>query len=62
MVIVSGQVLSVNEQVMVLVKLPELAVDNIKVLVAEIVCDLVYVLFVLDDFENLQKVGFPQLG
>ena len=39
-VIVAGKILPVNEQVMVLVKLPELAVDHIEVFVAEEVSDL----------------------
>ena len=35
MVVMSSEVLSVYEQVVVLVELPELAVDDIEVLVAE---------------------------
>ena len=35
MVVVSSEVLSVYEQVVVLVELPELAVDDVEVLVAE---------------------------
>ena len=35
MVVVSGEVLPVYEQVVVLVQLPELAVDDVEVLVAE---------------------------
>ena len=44
MVIVPRQVLSVDEEVMVLVKLPEFTVDDVEVLVAEEVGDLVDVL------------------
>ena len=35
MVVVSGEILPVYEQVVVLVELPELAVDDVEVLVAE---------------------------
>ena len=34
-IIVSGKVLSVDEQIMIFVELPELAVDDVEVLVAE---------------------------
>ena len=44
MVIVPRQVLPVDEEVVVLVKLPEFAVDDVEVLVAEEVGDLVDVL------------------
>ena len=44
MVIVSGQVFSVNKEVVVLVQLPELAVDDVEVLVAEEVRNLIDVL------------------
>ena len=44
MVIVSGQVFSVNKEVMVLVEFPELAVDHVEVLVAEEVRNLIDVL------------------
>ncbi len=37
MVVVPGQILPVYEEVMVLVKLPKLAVDHVEVLVAEVV-------------------------
>ena len=41
MVVVPGKVLPVDEQVVVLVQLPELAVDHVEVLVAEEVRHLV---------------------
>ena len=44
MVIVSCQIFSVNKEVMVLVQLPEFAVDDVEVLVAEEVRDLIDVL------------------
>ena len=44
MVIVPRQVLSVDEEVMVFVKLPEFTVDDVEVLVAEEVSDLIDVL------------------
>ncbi len=37
---VSGEVLHVNDEVVVCVQFPELAVDDVEVLVGEIVCDL----------------------
>ena len=44
MIIVSGQVFSVDEQIMIFVELPELAVDDVKVLVAEEIGDLIDIL------------------
>ncbi len=51
MVIVPGQVLPVDEEVVVLVQLPELAVDDVEVFVAEEIGDLVDVLL-LENPEN----------
>ena len=48
MVVMSGQVLPVYKEVMVLVQLPELAVDHIEVLVAKEVSDLVDVILILE--------------
>ena len=56
-VVVSGEVLSVDEEVVVLVELPELAVDDVEVLVAEEVGDLVDVLLLLEQPEDGQEVG-----
>ena len=47
-VVMSGQVLPVYKEVMVLVQLPELAVDHIEVLVAEEVGHLVDVILILE--------------
>ncbi len=51
MVIVPGQVLPVDEEVVVLVQLPELAVDDVEVFVAEEISDLIDVLL-LENPEN----------
>ena len=40
-IVVSGEVLPVDEEVVVLVQLPELAVDHVEVLVAEELCHLI---------------------
>lgn len=53
MVIVSGQVLGINEEVMVSVQLPEFTVDDIKVFIGEVVCDLVYVVLLLQKSKGL---------
>ena len=39
-IVVPGQILPVYEEVVVLVQLPELAVDHVEVLVAEVLGDL----------------------
>ncbi len=62
MIVVASEVLPVDEQVMVLVELPELAVDHVEVLVAEEVGDLVDVLLVLEQPQGGQEVGPPHLG
>jgi hypothetical protein len=51
MVIVPGQVLPVDEEVVILVQLPELAVDDVEVFVAEEISDLIDVLL-LEKPEN----------
>ena len=47
MVIVSVEIVTINEEIMILVQLPELAVDHVEVLVAEVFCHLVDVILVL---------------
>ena len=44
MVVVTSQVFFVDKQVVIFIELPELAVNNIKVLVAEVISDLIDVL------------------
>jgi len=46
-VVVSTEIFFADEQVVVAVQLPELAVDDIEMLVRKVVCDLVDVVFVL---------------
>ena len=54
MVVVPGQVLGVNEQIVVRVQLPELAVDDIEVLVGEELRQLVDVCLLLQKSHVLQ--------
>lgn len=53
MVVMSRQILLVNEQVVVAVQLPELAVDDVEVLVAEVGHDLVDVLLLFQQLYHL---------
>ena len=55
MIIVSGQVFSVDEQVMVLVKLPKLAIYHIEMFVAEKVGDLIDIVLVLEEPQSGQE-------
>lgn len=55
MVVVFGQVLGVDEEVMVSVQLPEFAVNYIKVLVREIICDLIDVVLFFQQGECLVR-------
>lgn len=52
-VIVSSQVFRVNVEVMVSIKLPELAVDDVEVFVREVVSDLVDVVLLLQQRQGL---------
>lgn len=53
MVVVSGQVFGVNVEVVVGVQFPELAVDDIEVLIGEVVSDLVDVVLLLEQGQGL---------
>jgi len=53
MVIVPGQVLGVNEEVMVSVQLPEFTVNDIEVLIGEIICNLIDVILFFQQGECL---------
>ena len=59
--IVTGQVLSVNKQIMIFIKLPKLAVYHIEMFVAEEVCNLVDILLVLEQFQCWQELGSSEL-
>lgn len=61
MVVVSRQVFGVDVEVVVAVQLPELAVDDVEVLVREVVGDLVDVVLLLQQGQGLQKVTAAQL-
>lgn len=54
MVAVACQVLLVDEQVMVRVQLPELAVDDVEVFVGEVLSQLVHVFLLLQQSHVLQ--------
>lgn len=55
MVIVPGQVLGVDKEVMVSVQLPELTVNDIEVLVREIICNLIDVILFFQQGESLVR-------
>ena len=59
--IVTGQVLSVNKQIMIFIKLPKLAVYHIEMFVAEEVCNLVDIVLVLEQFQCWQELGSSEL-
>lgn len=48
-VVVASQVLGINEEIVVCVQLPELAVNDVEVLVGEVLCQLVDVRFLLQE-------------
>ena len=62
MIVVTGQIFLVDEQVVIFVQLPEFAVDDVEVFVAEVVGDLVDVLLVLEQVDGGQQVRLAQLG
>ncbi len=59
---VASKVGPVDEEIMVAVQLPELAVDDVKVLVGKVLGYLVYVLLGLEGRDHGDKVRPPQLG
>ena len=61
MVVMAGEVLLVDEEVVVFVQFPELAVDDVEVLVGEVVSDLIDVVLLLQQGQGLQEVAAAQL-
>lgn len=61
MVVVSRKVFGVDVEVVVGVQLPELAVDDVEVLVREVVGDLVDVVLFFQQGQRLQEVAAAQL-
>lgn len=62
MIVVSHEIGLVDEEIVVAVELPELAVDHVEVLVAEVSGHLVYVLLVLQNTYHRQQIATPELG
>lgn len=60
MVVVPRQVVLVDEQIVVAIQLPELAVDHVEVLVAEVLRDLVDVVLLLQQLDHVQEIRPPQ--
>jgi hypothetical protein len=56
MITVSCQILLINVEIMVSVQLPELTVDDIEMLIAEICSHLVDVFFFFKELYNMQEV------
>ena len=61
MIIVSGKIFSIYKKIMIFVQLPEFAINDIKVLVAEEIRDLVDIILFLQKSNGGQQVGSPQL-
>ena len=60
-IVVTREVFSVDEEVVILVKLPELAIDHVEVLVAEEVSHLVDIVLVLQEPQRGEELGAAQL-
>lgn len=61
MIVVPGQVSLIDEEVVIFIQFPKLAIDDVKVLVAEEVCDLVDVILLLQQPQRRQEVRVAQL-
>ena len=59
-IVVTGQIFLVDEQIVILVQFPELAVDDVKVFVAEEIRDLIDVVLVLQQPDGGQQVRVTQ--
>lgn len=61
MIVVSHEIGLVDEEIVVSVELPELAVDHVKVLVAEISGNLIDVLLVFQNSNDRQQIAPSEL-
>lgn len=52
----------VDEEIVITIELPELAVDHIEMLIAEVSCYLIDVFLVLEDRDHREQIASPQLG
>lgn len=55
MIVVPRQIVLIDEQVVIAIQLPELAVDDVKVFVAKVRHDLVDVLLLFEQLQDLSK-------
>lgn len=60
LITVPSQVLLADVKVMVSIQLPEFAVYNIKVLIGEVICDLIYVILFFQESKSLK--GYKYSG
>lgn len=60
LITVPSQVLLADVKVMVSIQLPEFAVDNIKVLIGKVICDLIYVILFFQESKSLK--GYKHSG
>lgn len=52
----------VDEEIVIAIELPELAVDHIEMLIAEVSCYLIDVFLVLEDRDHREQIASPQFG
>lgn len=51
-----------NDEIVVGIQFPEFAVNNIKVLIGEVLCDEIDVIFSLQTSQDVEEVGTSQLA
>ena len=61
MVVVSGEVLTTNVQVMIFVQLPEFAVNYIEMLIWEEICNLINIILLLQQLQCLKHTKYKYI-
>lgn len=59
-IVMSSEIISINEEIMVLIQFPKFTIYDIEVFIAEIIRDLIDVVLLLEELDDLEEIRLSQ--